>query len=62
MAIKQNGLTSIDDVLANDDAAIVTLTHIDGFFKVENEGKKKPTMRQTLLPGIVTQVRTLRQM
>jgi len=62
MAVKKNGLMSIDEVLANDDAAIATLMYIDGFVKVEDRSKSKPTTPQTLLSGVVTQAGTLHQM
>jgi len=62
MAIKQNGLRSIDEVFSNDDTAIAALKYIDSFIKVEDGSKKMLSTPQTLLPGVVTHVRTLRQM
>jgi len=58
MAIKQNGLTSIDIVLTNNDAAIANLKYVDGFIKFEKNAKLTP---QTLLPGVVMHICT-RQM
>jgi len=40
MAIRQNGLTSIHDVLTNDDAAIAALMYMDGFIKVEDKVRR----------------------
>jgi len=68
LAIMQNSLSSIDDVLANNDEALAALTFCDGFVTVvksedgSSPKKRCTTMKQNLLSGMVTQIHNLRQM
>jgi len=55
MAIMQNSLSSIMDVLTQSDEALTALTFHDGFATVMTPMKKKEmtTMEQNLLPGMI---------
>jgi len=67
MAIIQNSLSSIDDVLANNNEALAALTIRDGFTTVKkmedgSTPKKRGMTTQNLLPGMITHVSNLHQM